>query len=205
MYVPNHFKAQSPEEVKAFIKANSFAILVTTQDGRPIATHIPLLLVEKKDGALTLQGHISKANPQWKNIEAQTEVLAIFSEPHAYISSSWYGHVNVPTWNYIAVHVYGKVQILKGEMLEQSIADLVEKYEFGRETRFHLQDLSPTDLKRQLRGIVGLELSMDRVEASYKLSQNRNAEDHQNVIDQLEQSGGAQEKAIAEAMKKWKK
>ena len=182
MYVPNHFKSQSLEQVKAFIKENSFAILISYQEGKPVATHIPLILVEKPEGKQVLWGHVSKANPQWKNIEAQEEVLAIFSGPHTYVSSSWYNHPNVPTWNYIAVHVYGKVKIMEGDALYESVETLVEKYEAGSQPRFHMKDLPEADLKRQMRGITGLEMSVERLEASLKLSQNRSLEDFQNVI-----------------------
>lgn len=204
MYTPVHFRPESIEAVQAFVKENSFAILVSYQDGKPIASHIPLLLVEREDKQV-LWGHISKANPMWENIEGQEEVLAIFSEPHTYISSSWYNHVNVPTWNYIAVHIYGRVKIIDGEMLHQSIFDLVEKYEAGNEKRFHLSDLTEKDLKRQMHGIVGLELAVERVEASFKLSQNRKPEDFENIIRALHKRGDAQSEQIAAEMAKLKK
>ena len=200
MYTPLHFQAKDLKEVRAFIKEYSFAILVSYQDGKPIATHIPLLLVER-DGKELLWGHISKANPQWKNIENQ-EVLAIFSEPHTYVSSSWYQDPNVPTWNYIAVHAYGQASLLEGEQLYQSVADLVEKYEAGNTNRFHLSDLSDQDLKRQLRGIVGLEIKITRLEASFKLSQNRKPQDHQTIIEKLEKQGDEHAVNIAAAMRK---
>lgn len=205
MYVPNHFQPQNLEEVEKFLKENTFATLVSYQDGKPIASHIPLLLVEKENGQKVLWGHISKANPQWKNIEEQEEVLAIFTDAHTYISSSWYNHVNVPTWNYIAVHAYGKAKIIEGDTLYQSVKDLVEKYEGGNQPRFHMEDLNEADMRRQLRGITGLEMSLDRVEASFKLSQNRNPEDHQNVIKQLENRGDDHSQRIADEMKKFKK
>lgn len=200
MYTPPHFQAKDLEEVKDFIKAHSFAILVSYQENRPIATHIPLLLVEDEEQQV-LWGHISKANPQWQNIETQ-EVLAIFSEPHTYVSSSWYQDPNVPTWNYIAVHAYGQASLLEGAQLYRSVADLVEKYESSITDRFHLADLSEQDLKRQLRGIVGIQIQISRLEASFKLSQNRKPQDHQTIIEKLEKRGDEHSITIAAAMRK---
>lgn len=117
MYVPPLYKAQSTEEVKAFLQANPFGILVSVQRGKPVATHIPLMLVHNHEGKQVLWGHVSKANEQWNNLLDQEKVLAIFTGPHTYISSSWYSHENVPTWNYIAVHVYGKVRFIEGQVL----------------------------------------------------------------------------------------
>src|SRR4051812_15778197 len=118
MYVPKQFKNNEPAQIKDFIRKNGFAILVSQCEGKIVATHLPLELNE--DGE-KLSGHISRANPQWKNFDQGTEVLAIFNGPHAYISSSWYNHENVPTWNYIAVQVYGKIAIIEGEELVRSM------------------------------------------------------------------------------------
>src|SRR5436190_23118671 len=119
MYVPGYSRNQNIDEVKEFIKENSFGILVSSGSSKLHATHIPLELSTNGNGKDILTGHISKANPQWKNFNGSDRVLVIFNGPHAYVSSSWYDHENVPTWNYIAVHVYGIIKIIEGEKLLQ--------------------------------------------------------------------------------------
>ena len=114
MHVPTYYKNENITEVKDFLVGNSFGILVTKSIDRPIGTHIPMELDKDENGNDILLGHISKANPQWNSFRDDQEVLAIFSGPHSYISSSWYEEENVPTWNYIAVHVYGSIKLITG-------------------------------------------------------------------------------------------
>src|SRR5690554_5190748 len=110
MYIPKHFADISAEEIAGFIQQYSFGMIVSMQDDIPLATHLPFVLGKATDGRLKLTSHFAKANPQWENMQGQT-VLLVFSEPHAYISPSHYDAVlSVPTWNYIAVHVYGQVR-----------------------------------------------------------------------------------------------
>ncbi|RYF45341.1 MAG: FMN-binding negative transcriptional regulator, partial [Cytophagaceae bacterium] len=116
MYVPEHFQETDRDGLLQFIREHSFALLVLTNEaGVPIATHLPIELQVDADGIARLSGHISKANPQAKLLGGETSALAVFSGPHAYISSSWYDHVNVPTWNYLSVHVYGRTRVLNEE------------------------------------------------------------------------------------------
>ncbi len=125
-------------------------------------------------------------------------------QSHAYISSSWYDHVNVPTWNYIAVHIYGKAEKIEGEELINSISDLVDQYEEGRKGRFRLSQFSESERRAHLNGLVGFRMSIDRVEAAFKLSQNRKENDYQEIIRQLQESGIQLDQSIAEEMKKLK-
>ena len=108
MYIPQHYRNENLKEVREFIINNSFGILINQIDGKPWATHIPLELDKDSNGKDILYGHIAKANPQWKYFDDASEVLCIFNGPHSYVSSSWYKEEEVPTWNYIAVHIYGK-------------------------------------------------------------------------------------------------
>src|ERR1700712_1365723 len=117
MYIPPLYKNNDEAAVRDFIDKNSFGILISQVNAKLWGTHIPLGLDKNDSGQDILTGHISKGNPQWKNFRDDSEVLAIFPGPHSYISSSWYDHENVPTWNYIAVHVYGKIKIIEGEKL----------------------------------------------------------------------------------------
>ena len=201
MYIPHHFKAKDIDQVKAFVKENAFAVLVSVHKGKPVATHIPLLL-QQKEGKDYLLGHVSKGNPQWKSITDQEEILAIFSGAHTYISSSWYDHENVPTWNYTVVHIYGKARIIEGEELWLSLKHLVDKYEAGREGRVRMEEMSEALLRKELRGIVGFEIEITKIEAAYKLSQNRNDHDYKNIIHRLEEQLDSNAQQVAAAMKK---
>ena len=129
MYTPDIYKNENQEEIKQFLQENSFGILINQTNGKLCATHIPLELDRNKEGKQILHGHIAKENPQWRGFEENDTVLAVFSGPHSYISSSWYDHENVPTWNYLAVHVYGKIKIIEGEAAINSLKKLVDKYE----------------------------------------------------------------------------
>jgi transcriptional regulator len=142
MYIPQHYQNENIEEVKDFLKHNSFGILINQVAGKPWATHIPLELDVDENGKPVLEGHISKANPQWKNFEENSEVLCIFNGPHSYISSSWYKEEEVPTWNYIAVHVYGTIKILDEEAVLASLHKLVDKYEANSKNPISIENLS---------------------------------------------------------------
>jgi transcriptional regulator len=202
MYVPKIFVATKAEDVESYIVNHPFATLVSySMDAGIHGTHIPLE-ISSRDGNKFLIGHLAKANGQKLNFDGQQEMMAIFMESHAYISSSWYEKINVPTWNYIAVHVYGRARVIEGVELYDSINKMVDRYEKGRESRFHLENFEEQELQAHLNGLVGFEMTMDRVEASYKLSQNRNDKDHQEIIDQLEKTGDHLSASIAKEMKK---
>lgn len=183
MYIPNHYKNENLDEVKEFIKQNSFAILVNQVDGKPWATHIPLELEKNSKGDSVLVGHIAKANPQWKSFSDEAEVLCIFNGPHAYVSSSWYKEEEVPTWNYIAVHIYGNLNILSEEETMASLHRLVNTYEADSENPIDLNNLSKKTL-RQVKGVVGFEIEIKTIQAAFKLSQTRQ-EDHTEITKQL--------------------
>lgn len=199
MYIPLHYKNENLKEVKNFLAQNSFGILVSQVANRPWATHIPLELEKDALGNDILVGHIAKANPQWRSFDDEQEVLCIFNGPHAYISSSWYKEEEVPTWNYIAVHVYGKLTILDEEATMKALHRLVDKYEEASENPISLHDLSPKTLK-QVKGVVGFQISVDEIQAAYKLSQTR-GEDHAAIVDQLKKRG-VTEREIARHIEK---
>jgi len=184
MYTPNHYKNEDLKEVKEFLKSNSFGILVNQVNGRPWATHIPIELDIDGDGNDILVGHISKANPQWKNFNEKDEVLCIFNGPDTYVSSSWYQDEEVPTWNYIAVHVYGKITILSEEEVLASMHKLVDKYERDSKDPISLHDMSDKTMA-QIRGVIGFKIHITDIQATYKLSQGRE-QDHPTIIEELE-------------------
>jgi transcriptional regulator len=201
MYIPDLYKNENQEEIQNFIHQNGFAILVNQTDGKLWATHIPLVLEVNEDGKQILVGHVSKLNPQAESFTTNDNVLAIFSGAHTYISSSWYDHENVPTWNYLAVHVYGKVKILNHEQAVNSLKKLVDKYEAKSEKPVRVEDLSEKTM-REARGIIAFEIEITSIEAKKKLSQNRDDKNHQNIISELEKSTDNQAISIAHEMKK---
>lgn len=199
MFIPEHYKNNDIVEIHNFLKNNSFGILINTIDGKPWGTHIPLEIGENIDGKDVLVGHIAKANPQSKNLVDGDEVLCIFNGPHSYVSSSWYQKEEVPTWNYIAVHVYGTVKLQNEEELIKSLHKLVDKYEKSSEHPISLNDMSSKTM-RQVSGIIGFEILISDIQAVNKLSQGR-SQDHPKIIGELNKQGAA-EKAIAKEMKK---
>ena len=199
MYVPKMFKVTDLEEIYAFIEANSFATLVTTEKGKPIATHLPLEM--KKQGEdYYLTGHLAYGNRQWRTFD--TEVLAIFQGPDAYISSSWYEQEEVPTWNYQAVHVYGQAIIIEKKELIEDLTIMLTKYEENREHPVLWDTLSSELLEKELKGIVGFKIKVNEIQAAYKLSQNRNKKDFRNIIEQLRYEGNQKSEQIANEMDK---
>lgn len=200
MYIPEIYKNENQEDIKNFIDKNGFAILVNQTNGKLWATHIPLILETNKNGKEILSGHISKLNPQSAGFIDNDEVLAIFSGAHSYISSSWYDHENVPTWNYIAVHIYGKISILNEEEAILSLKKLVDKYEANSEKPIRVEELSQKTM-RQVNGIVAFEIEVTSIEAVKKLSQNRDTKNYENIILELEKNSDSQSIDIANEMK----
>ena len=200
MYIPKHFKITDVNEVWDFIQKNAFGTIVTTAQGKPIATHLPLGLNKKSDDYY-ITGHMAYANPQWKTFEVEKEnVLAMFQGPHAYISSSWYKHEDVPTWNYQSVHVYGTASLMRAQELEEDLRSLLHTYESHRKNPVLWEKLS-SQTKKQIKGIVGFKVKIEEVQAAYKLSQNRNDEDYRNIIDQLNKEEDFNSHQTAEVMK----
>ena len=203
MYIPELYRNENPKEIQNFIHQNGFGILINQTNGKLWATHIPLLL-EEKNGKQFLVGHVSKENPQAESFKTNNEVLAIFSGVHTYISSSWYDHENVPTWNYIAVHVYGKIKIHSHEESVEALKKLVDKYEAKSESPVRVEDLSKKTML-QARGITSFEIEVTSIEAKKKLSQNRDDKNYKLVISKLENSNDPQSIEVAKEMKKNRK
>jgi len=203
MYIPELYKNENQQDIQNFIHQNGFGILVNQTNGKLWATHIPLLL-EEKDGKQFLVGHVSKENPQAESFKTNDEVLAVFSGAHAYISSSWYDHENVPTWNYLAVHVYGKVTIYNHEQAVNSLKKLVDKYEAKSEKPVRVEALSEKTM-REARGIIAFEIEITAIEAQKKLSQNHDDKNYKNIVSELEKTNDNQAIAVANEMKKNRK
>lgn len=202
MYRPTAFREDDVDKLVSFMKANSFATLVSILDGVPCASHIPLVVTEE-GGIVKLIGHLAKQNPQWQAFE-ELESLAIFTGAHAYISPALYEkRESVPTWNYIAVHAYGIPQIItfnsSPELMNKMIDGMVDNYEASYKEHWH--SLSTGFREGMMNGIVGFEMIVTRLEGKYKLSQNRSQADRQNVSDALLKSSDPIARAIGIEMK----
>lgn len=200
MYIPTAFREDDLEKLIAFMRSNSFATLVSIIDSVPVASHIPLV-VTVQDNVVKLTGHLAKPNPQWK-VFGESESLAIFTGPHAYISPSLYEkRESVPTWNYIAVHAYGVPQLVtlndSPELMDKMIVEMIDTYG-DYKSQWH--SLSDDFRQRMMNGIVGFEMTATRLEGKYKLSQNRSHADQYNVAHTLLQSTEATTRAIGVAM-----
>jgi transcriptional regulator len=204
MYTPQIYKNEDPESIRAFLKENSFGILINQTHGKLCATHIPIEIEINADEKEILQGHISKLNPQAEGFAENDQVLAVFSGPHTYISSSWYDHENVPTWNYIAVHIYGRIKIVDEEAAIASLKKLVDKYEASSENPVRIEDLSAKTM-REARGIIAFEIEIEEIQATKKMSQNRDDANYKNIISELEKTENPQAIAVAKEMSKCRK
>ncbi|MDR7371974.1 FMN-binding negative transcriptional regulator [Flavobacterium aquidurense] len=204
MHTPKIYKNEDAESIRAFLKEYSFGILINQTNGKLCATHIPIELEVNADGKEILQGHISKLNPQAEGFAENDQVLAVFTGPHSYISSSWYDHENVPTWNYIAVHVYGRIKIVDEEATIEQLKKLVDKYEANSENPVRVENLSAKTM-REARGIIGFEIEIDEIQATKKLSQNRDDHNYKNIISELEKTENPQAIAVAKEMSKCRK
>ena len=198
MYIPTLYREEDREKILEFLKQNNFPALVTYDGEKPTATHLPVEVLENENGSLTILGHMSRANPQWRSFGEQ-EVLLIFQGAHTYISPRWYDHVNVPTWNYMMVHVYGKVRLVEGEELRSLLSRLVKNHE--EPTAYSLEALPQDFVQKEMNGVVGFAVDVTRIDAGYKLSQNRNDGDHENIIRELEGRGDENSAAVAKSMR----
>ncbi len=202
MYIHPLNNWEDEPEIVDFIQKNAFATLVSQMDGKPWATHLPFVLGKTTSGEAILSGHVAKANQQEKSILANDEVLVIFQGPHAYISSSWYDHENVPTWNYLAVHIYGKIRMIEGQELIDHLKSLTDIYEEGRPNRVRVETMTESYFAGQLRALIGFEIKIEEVKASAKLSQNRDDLNYHHIVEKLEESQLPLEKEVASEMKK---
>ena len=202
MYIPDAFREDDVEKLVGFMRAHSFATLVSVIDGSPFASHIPLI-VRREGDSLRLIGHLAKANLQWKAFGGG-ESLAIFSGPHAYISPTLYERrESVPTWNYIVVHAYGVPQIVtladSPPAVEKILQEVIESYDPSYASQW--DELSDKFRHGMMRGIVGFEMPVTRLEGKYKLSQNRSQADQGNVAQSLLRNTDPTIAGVGEAMR----
>lgn len=199
MFIPDDFDFKDNAEKIAFMKKYSFATIITVKDDIPIATQLPFI-IDDTSGKLLLRSHFALANEQVDYIVNNTS-LVIFTEPHAYISPSLYEkRESVPTWDYIAIHAYGKARIIedaegKIELLEQMISYYEEEY------MEQWKSLSEKFKKGMIRGIAAFELEVSDLQGQKKLSQNKSEAERKRIVEHLEQSENTAEKDIAAYIK----
>jgi transcriptional regulator len=181
MYIPKMFEITDAAEILGFIRSNPFGQLVSSVDGRHYSSHLPFIVSDTKPSLIC---HLAKKNPQWQEIEGQ-EVLVTFLGEYDYISPRWYGSPGVPTWNYQAVHVYGKARVItQSEGVAAIVKQLIEVYEPSFEHRFSEQETATF-----YKAIVGLEVTMSELQCKYKLSQNRPLADQKRIAERLWKNG----------------
>ncbi len=203
MYVPPLFKQEDPRVLHDAIRQSGLATLVTFGPDGMEASHVPILLDPEPAPYGTLHGHIARSNPQWQRAAAGVHALAIFLGPDAYISPSWYatkqetGKV-VPTWNYVAIHVYGPVRFFDdADRLLALVTKLTETHETRRAAPWAVTDAPEDYIRRQLNAIIGFEIPIARLEGKWKMSQNRPAQDRVGMVEGLAREEGPAKTAIA--------
>jgi transcriptional regulator len=202
VYLPPAFTELRPEVLIEHIERYDFGLLVSHGPAGLVASHIPFL-IERDGQQLRLHGHLARPNPQAGDLAPAGEVLAIFHGPHAYISPKWYATgPSVPTWNYVDVHVYGTARLVEdADWLRRFLRRLSERHEARNPDPWRTQDLPETYLEGMLKGIIGLDIAVTRLEGKYKLSQNRPAADRPGVIAALEAQSDADARAVARLMR----
>lgn len=199
MYIPASFRMSDAAEIHAFMRLYSFATLVTRGEGGMTATHLPLLLDAEAGPHGTLLGHMARANPQWTG--TADEALAIFTGPHAYVSPTWYECPGtVPTWNYVAVHAYGQLELVKDRVGVHDILTRTAGIYERRMPQPWSYDVADPEIDRMLGAIVGFRIEISRLEGKAKLSQNHPEERRRKVVRALNAQGGENSRAIAELM-----
>jgi transcriptional regulator len=201
MYVPKINQLEDRAALLAYMRAYSFAALATAGPAGLTATHLPFV-VEEEGGRITLLAHMAKANPQWRDFAAGAEALVIFMQPHAYVSPRLYdSRQNVPTWNYVAVHAYGRPLLIEKRAAKIELQQkLIRQHDAGYLTQ--MAELPDTYLDARLAAIVSFSLAVTRIDARYKLSQDKNPAERERIARELEASGDSVAAETAQLMRK---
>jgi transcriptional regulator len=200
VYVPAAFAETDPAKLHEFMRRHSLAVLTSHGGDGLVASHLPLLFDADAGLYGHLLGHMARANPQWRGVRG--EVMAVFSGPHAYVSPSWYEEPGtVPTWNYVAVHVYGTFHVVEDrEGLLDIVRRLVLTYESPRSEPWSFDESEP-QIDRMLKAIVGFRIEVTRLEGKWKLNQNHPEERRRRVVRALSAQPDADSQAIAELIR----
>jgi transcriptional regulator len=198
MYVPASFAISDEKILESFIERYDFATLTSSSSTGLVASHIPIML-RPVAGKTVLIGHVARANDQWRHFDGKAEALAIFHGPHAYISPTWYStSPAVPTWNYAAVHVYGKPRAREeGDFTAAALRDLVARHEGSRAKPWRMEDLASDFYEKLARAIVAFEMPIHRIEGKFKLGQNRSQDDRIGMLEGLDAEKSPDAEALA--------
>jgi len=199
MFIPKMYKSEDQELMKKIISENAFALLISDRE-KLSATHSMFMLNETDDN-FYLETHISKANFQARVLKDGDEVLCDFLGAHSYISSSWYEKTNVSTWNYEAVQIRGKVKLMNDEELYQHLEKLTFKYEKVQKCPMFIENMGDELVRKEMKGAFGINIIPTEIFIANKLSQNRNDEDFENIILNLEESKNENSLKVAEKMR----
>lgn len=195
MYSPPYNRVEDRRELLEFMRANSFAILVTATDGTPVASHLPVTVADG-EGGMVIHSHMAKNNPQWQEF-FEDQVMVVFAGPHAYVSPRWYEEQErVPTWNYAALHAYGKVKVTAERKVKLAAQRaLVAALDAQWLPRFDA--LRPDYVENMLNGIVTFDIAVTRLETRWKLSQNRGRREQELIAAELERSDDSSVRGLA--------
>jgi transcriptional regulator len=202
MYIPPAFTITDEASIDAFMQRYDFATLVSVPASGPVVTHVPVI-VRREASGLVISGHLARRNAHWKCMDGTVAGLAIFSGPHGYISPTWYLRgPAVPTWNYSVVHAHGAPVVRDDRgFVETVVNELAARYESHRPRPWRLADQPGEFTSGMLAAIVGFEMAVTKIEATFKLGQNRQAEDRDGAIDGLDREGSAEAAALAQFMR----
>jgi transcriptional regulator len=205
MFLPDHFRIEDVAEMHALMRARPFAALVSTTQAGLYGTHLPTVL--KEEGTFgTIECHLSRANPHWKDLAEGGEAMMIFQGPDGYITPNWYATKAatgkaVPTWNYAIVHAYGRPAVMKEkDWLLRHVTELSDQQERSEAHPWKVSDAPASYVDVMLRGIVGFRFEITRLEGKWKMSQNRETQDRIAVIEGLKARATGDDLAIAEAI-----
>jgi transcriptional regulator len=203
MYVPQNYREDRPQILHDLIRRFAFATLITSADGHFEANHLPLFLDASRAEHGVLRGHVARPNTVWQSLSQNREVLCVFLGPHAYISPAWYRSAgpHVPTWNYAAVHVWGRPRLIEGAELRQHLFELVEFFESDHAQPWSARNQPEEFLDRMQRAIVGFEIEITRIQGKRKLGQNRTKEDREGAATALASTGDALAAEISQLMR----
>jgi len=207
MYIPPQFVEKDLSILQSTIKELRFGSLITVNGQSILASHIPMLIDDKVGTYGVLEGHIARANPQGAGITKSIHALAIFTGPNAYISPSWYATTRehgkaVPTWNYIAVHAFGALEIIEDKKwLQNHVEKLTDQNEHGRQSAWSISDAPENYIESQLGGILGWRMPIERIEGAWKMIQHHTEGNRRGTIEALSNSDKAGDIAVSEVMK----
>jgi len=201
MYLPRVFAVDDVPALHGFMEQFSFASLITQNEGKLIGSHIPFVLDREAGAHGRLRGHVAVGNPQLAHLKSGSEALVMFQGPHSYISPSWYAaQENVPTWNYTAVHAYGRPKILDRDGLILLLKDLVHQNERHFEQPWDFDPQAPW-IDNMLPQIATFELPIERLEGKFKLTQNQQSADRRRVVEVLSASNDPAQRHMAELIR----